>query len=389
MLTYAYQFPIPETTLQQWDASTLEDLPPPSLPFYIPNAPDVSILPVSWIQGDMPLRPDDLLNFDSEENQLHSRTIHEISTMYIRFDQTDDHEDDIQPPPARPSSLSSLKGKQPEYDSNIDVSGSPAHDYQRFYSESSPTRRDEVLSGTRNPVLDSGHQEHQVAGPSLTAWDHFTPTTVTANDEPSIPVAPRPTVVSDNYLLSDSLNHPSLDDAAPPPQLLLSLPLSHYIERSPPLLWSPLSLTVSRTPPTFYDSHDTHLRSPEEERVARDEFTPQLDYTSDSSSDTSVSPTSSPYGWVDSEPFSPVGAFVTPHDELPPFPTVNNSDGPLLFDLSSDANIDFAGEPLLESMRPSLKTRGAITAHYKRKRLFLIDEDEYGERACKRRCIEQ
>jgi len=334
----------------------------------------------------MPLRPDDLPNFDSEENQLHSRTIHEISTMYIRFDQTDDHEDDIQPPPARFSSLSRLKGKQPEHHSDFDVSGSPAHDYQRFHPEASLTRRDEVLSGTRHPVFDSGHQEHQVAGPSLTPWDYFKPTTVATNDEPSISVTPRPTVVSsDDYLLSDSLNHPSLDDA-PPGQLLLSLPLSHYIERSPPLLWSPLSFTVSHTPPPFYDSHD---RGPEEERVARDEFTPQLDYTSDSSSDTSVSTTSSPYGWVDSEPSSPVGAFVTPHADLPPFPTVDNSDGPLLFDLSSDANIEFAGEPLLESMRSSLKTREAVTAHYKRKRLFLIDEDEYGERACKQRCIEQ
>jgi hypothetical protein len=137
------------------------------------------------------------------------------------------------------------------------------------------------------------------------------------------------------------------------------------------------------TPP-FYDSHDTHLRSPKEERVARDEFTPQLD--SDSSSVTSVSTTS---GWVDPEP-SPVGAFVTPHDDLPPFPTVDNPDGPFLFDLASDANVEFTGgKPLVEGMRSSLKTRGAVTAHYKRKRLFLIDEDEYGERACKQRCIEQ
>jgi hypothetical protein len=329
---------------------------------------------------------DDLPNFDSEENQLHSRTIHEISTIDSRFDQdqTDGHEDDIQPPPARSSSLSRLKGKQPEHDINFDASGSPAHDYRRSYPKSSPTRGDDVLSGTRHPVSDSGHKEHQVAGPSPTLWDYFKPTTVTTDDEPSISVAPRPTVVSsDDYLLSGPLDHPSPDDAAPPSELLLSLPLSHYVERSPPLLWSPL-FTVSHTPPPFYDSHDTHLRSPKEERVARDEFTPQLD--SDSSSVTSVSTTS---GWVDPEP-SPVGAFVTPHDDLPPFPTVDNPDGPFLFDLASDANVEFTGgKPLVEGMRSSLKTRGAVTAHYKRKRLFLIDEDEYGERACKQRCIEQ
>jgi hypothetical protein len=339
----------------------------------------------------MPLRPHDLPNFDSEETQLHSRTIHEISTMYTLFDQTDDHEDDIRSP--LPSSLSRLKGKQPEHDSIFDVSRSPAHDCQRFYPESSPKRGDE-LSGTRHPVFDSGPQEDQVAGPSLNPWDYSKPTTVTADDEPSISVTPRP----------------------------LLLPLSHHIERSPPLLWSPLSLTVSHTPPPFYDSHDIHLRSSEEERVARNEFSHQFDYTSNLSSDTCVSTPSSPYGWVDSDPSSPVGVFVTPHDDLPPFPTVDNSDGPLLFDLSSDANIEFAvepllestrsspktatahykckrlfvidenefaGEPLLESMRSSPKIRGEVIARYKRKRLFLIDEDEYGESACKRRCIEQ
>jgi hypothetical protein len=366
MLTCAYQFPIPETTLQQWDASTLEDLPPPSLPFYIPNAPDISIHPISWVHGDMPLRQDDLPNSDS------------------------DYDNDIQPPPT-PSLLSRLKGKQPEQNSNSDVvSGSPAHGFQRFYPESSPTRRDEVLSDTRHPVFDSGHQEHQVAGPSLTLWNYSKPTTVTAKDGPSISVAPRPTLVSsDDYLASHSLHYSSLDDTAPPDQLLPPLPLSHYIERSPPLLWAPLSLTVSHTPPPFHDAYNPYLRSPEEEQVARDGFTPQLDYTSDSSSDTSVSTTNSPFGWIDSEPSSPVGTFVTPHDDLPPFPSVDNSDSPLPFDLSSDANIEFSGESLLESMRSVFKTRETATARYKRKRLFLMEEDEYGERVRKQRCIEQ
>jgi len=123
--------------------------------------------------------------------------------------------------------------------------------------------------------------------------------------------------------------------------------------------------------------------------VARDGFTPQLDYTSDSPSDTSVSTTNSPYGWIDSEPSSPVGAFVTQHDDLPPFPTVDNSNSPLPFDLSSDANIEFSGESLLESMGSSLKAREAATVCYKRKRLFLMEEYEYGERPRKQRCIEQ
>jgi len=79
-----------------------------------------------------------------------------------------------------------------------------------------------------------------------------------------------------------------------------------------------------------------------------------------------------------------------PHDDLPSFPTVDNSDGPLLLDLlPSDVTIEFAGESLLENMRPSVKTRETVPTHYKRKRLFLMEEDEYGERACKQRCIER
>jgi len=78
-----------------------------------------------------------------------------------------------------------------------------------------------------------------------------------------------------------------------------------------------------------------------------------------------------------------------PQDDLPSFPTIDNSDIPLLYDLSSDANIEFPGESRLESTQASLKTKGVVTTHYKRKRLFLMEEDEYGERAHKQRCIEQ
>lgn len=191
--------------------------------------------------------------------------------------------------------------------------------------------------------------------------------------------------------MSRSLDHPFLDGDDSSNQLLSSLPLSHYIERSPPLLWAPLSLTVSHTPPPSRDYlHNTRLQCSDEELAAHHEFTPQLDYTSDSSSDTSVSTTSTPYEWTDSELSSPVGAVVAPRDDLHAFPTVDNSDVSLRFDLSSDANIGFIGESLLESMQPSFKAREAVTAHHKRKRLFLMeDEDAYGERARKQRCVER
>jgi len=122
--------------------------------------------------------------------------------------------------------------------------------------------------------------------------------------------------------------------------------------------------------------------------MAHHEFTPQLDYTLDSPSDTSDSDADTHYGWADSETSSPEGALVTLQDDVPPFPTFDYPDIPLLFNPSSDANIEFPEEPLLESIQPSFKTRELITSHYKRKRLFLTEEDEYGERVCKQRRIE-
>jgi hypothetical protein len=134
------------------------------------------------------------------------------------------------------------------------------------------------------------------------------------------------------------------------------------------------------------DSHLSCRRA--EGAAARYELTPQLDYTSDSPSNSSVSTTDTPYGWADSELSSPEGALITLQDDIPPFPSVDNSDVPLLFDPSSNANIEFTGASL-ETLRPSSKTREPVTAHYKRKRLFIAEEDEYGERPRKQRCIEQ
>ena len=341
----------------------------------------------------MPLRQDDSSYPDSEEDQPHPRTIPEISPTHVRFSQVDDYDDDNQPSPSAPPSHSHLKGKQPEYDSHSDVmSHGPPYDYQRFEPESSPTKIDQLLYGTRHHIFDSGQQEH-LAGTSRTPWKYTEPTTVAANDEPDISVAQSTVISSDDSFMSRSLDHSSLDGDDSSDQLLSSLPLkvlSHYIERSPPLLWAPLSLTVSHIPSPSHDLHNTRLQCPDEEPAAHHEFTPQLDYTSDSSSDTSASTTSTPYEWTDSEPSSPVGALVAPQDDLHAFPTVDNSDVSLLFGLSSDTNIEFVGEYLLESMQPSFKARGAVTAHHKRKRLFLMEEEDvYGERARKQRCVER
>ena len=324
----------------------------------------------------MPLRQDDL-SYPDFEGQLHSRTVPEISTAHARFSQVDDHDDDNQPSPSPAPSHSRLKGKQPEYECHPDVMNNvPPYDHQRFEPGSSPMKIE---------------QEHHVAGTSRIPWKYTDPTTVATNDEPDISVAPRSAgISSDDSFMLRSLDYSFLNGDDSSDQQLSSLPFSHYIERSPPLLWAPLSLTVSQVPPPSRDSQNTRLQCPDEEPAAHHDFTPQLDYTSDSSSDTSVSTTSTPYEWTDSEPSSPVGALVVPQDDLHTFPTVHDSDVSLLFSLSSDANIDSVGESLLESMQPPFKVREVNATHHKRKRLFLMEEDDvYGERARKQRCVER
>jgi len=89
--------------------------------------------------------------------------------------------------------------------------------------------------------------------------------------------------------------------------------------------------------------------------------------------------------WVDSEPFPPEIFII--QDDVPPFPA-DNSDVSLLFDSVSVANPEVTGGSLLGGLLPTLKTREPDSTHYKRKRLF-VEEDEYGERARKQPRIEQ
>jgi len=115
-----------------------------------------------------------------------------------------------------------------------------------------------------------------------------------------------------------------------------------------------------------------------EEPGARCESPENSDYASDSPSDTSDSTTHTSFVWVDSEPSSPE-VFITIEDDVP-FLAIDNSDA---FDSSSVANTEITGGSLLGGLLPTLKTREPVPTHYKRKRLFVAEEDEYGERARK------
>lgn len=384
MLIYVYQLPISESTLQQWDASTLEDLPPPSLPFYVPNTPEFSIQPVSWIPGDNPLSADNSLYPDSEGNQLRPRTSLSISSIHGLSSQVD-NDDDTQSPPSTSHPHSCLKGKQREHNGNPDVRGTPTHKHKRFYLESSPPRTDvdEMFPDTRHFILGS-EQRHHSAGASSSLWSYLELTTF----EPSMSVAPRPAVISDNCLASQSLGHSSADGAAPPDQLPSSSLLSHDIERFLPLLCAPTFHIASHVPSPGHDSYNSHLFCSKAEEFVTYETTPQLDYTSDSSSNSSDSTSGSSYGLADSE-FSSLEDLMMFPNEVPPLPTIDGSSVSLLFNPLSDANFEFTGEPLLENLRTSFNTKELTTVHCKRKRLFLTEEDEYGERARKQRCVGQ
>ncbi|KAI0001845.1 hypothetical protein BJV77DRAFT_19811 [Russula vinacea] len=209
--------PVPEITLREWDASTLEDLPPPSLPFYISGTPDISMHPISWISSDRPLCADNFYT-DSRENNAQS------------------------PPPTAPS-LSRLKGKQREHDGNADVVGSvPTLKHNRFCPMSSPTRTEEVLPVTCHLIFDS-EQEHRMAGASLTSWNYSELTTKAANLEPGMSAAPvRAVIPSNNCMMHWPLDYPSPAGVIPRDQLSSPLPLSHDIEYSSPS-WSLVSLT--------------------------------------------------------------------------------------------------------------------------------------------------
>jgi len=181
-----------------------------------------------------------------------------------------------------------------------------------------------------------------------------------------------------------SFSYPSWGGAVLPNQLS-SLPLSHDIECS-----LPVSLTPSHAPIPDLQvaSYTPHFSCPKEETLTHYESPENFDCASDSPSDTSDSTTHSSSVWVDSEPSSPE-VFITLQDDSFPFITIDNSDVPLLFDFPSVANVEVTAGSLLGGLRPTLRITEPVTTYCKRKRLFLAEEDEYGERARKQTRIER
>jgi len=231
-------------------------------------------------------------------------------------------------------------------------------------------------------------QERHVAGTSLNPWNYFERNINTADLETGQSVTLGTAALPpNNFPMLPSLNCPSRDGAVPTNQLSSSLPLNYDIEYSLPS-WAPVSLISSHAPIPDLASYTPHFSCPMEEPMARYESPENFDCASDSSSDTSDSTTHTSFVWVDSEPSSHE-VFLTVQDDFPSFPTIDNSDVPLLFDSPSVANAEVTGGSMLGGSRPTLRTREPVPTYCKRKRLFVAEEDEYGERARKQPRIGQ
>jgi hypothetical protein len=263
------------------------------------------------------------------------------------------------------------------------VDNAPSHEHKRYCQTS--TRMEGECSDPGHLILDS-EQERHVAGTSLTRWNHFEPNTNTADAEPGPSVAPGTAACSpNNFPMLPSLSYPSRGGAVLPNQLSSSLPLSYDIECYLSSC-APVSLTPSHAPIPDLPTYTPHFSCPMEGPMARYESPENFGCASDSPSDTSDSTTHTSFVWVDSEPSSP-DVFITLQDDFPPFPTIGNSDVPLLFDSPSVANAEVTGES--RGLRPTMKTREPTPTYYKRKRLFDAEEDEFEERAHKQPRIEQ
>ncbi|KAI0307980.1 hypothetical protein B0F90DRAFT_99107 [Multifurca ochricompacta] len=384
-------FPISETTLRQWDASTLEDLRKPLLPYYVPDSPGISLLPVSWVSSEKPLGGggEDLVHRDSVGEQFHILASPENS-IQSRSGQMDD--DPLQLPPTQSPTPSSLKRKLVEYDIDSDVV-KYALTRKRLHLESSTVDANIVIgkqfptARNRPPISGPGGQGHHGASASHISWHIHERATLS---RPACDASGALQLVAAS--LDNTLALRALDfiETAPTDQLPFSPLPSHDIEPfSPSSLTSAVSATLSYVSPPGYASQKLYPpRSRNVELEGHYEFTPLLDYALDSSSDSSLAITGASYGnLADTAPFPAKGAraIVTLQGELFPFPVVAYTK---IFGPSSEIEVGLPGSSRLEDSRQSYKTNELVPIRYKRKRLFIAYEDNYEGRVHKSRSIE-
>jgi hypothetical protein len=297
-----------------------------------------------------------------------------------------DSEDEDDGPPQAPQLLrfSSRKRKFVECDSDLDV------------ARDAPSKRICLgLHMTHTAIatkerLSEAHFRHDtseecvdlITNSDLTPWSNSG--CVPAPDLPALSYSAIPLSVNTSASQGRPSGDASLETQSPSWSLQC-----HEVDLSFPESLTTLLAASSHAPFSNHSASDARPQS-----VGSDvPFDPYIDDVADLSSDRSLTSDDSSCGsWAyleTLEPDSPVGAFVTLRDGLYQAPNLNIAHPSFIFDLSTDVEIDLIRHHQLERPRLSVEGGEAIFDNYKRKRLFITNEDEYEERPCKRRSIEQ
>jgi hypothetical protein len=375
------QFPISETTLRQWDASTLEDLHTPPLPSDVPNSPSISVHPISWIPEAWPSSEDDLDHGGFVKEQPLIGPSPEISLIQDRSDLADD-DDGTQAP-----QLLRFSGHKRKFvDSDGDLDRDVPSSKRTCLKSHTTIATKERSPGAHYTISASEERVHHITNSDLTLWPNSGCITVScpALDVSVLSCPATPPSVNTSVSHSHSSGDPSLQNQSPfsslqGAEIELSLPDSMTT-----------SLAASSQLPN-YSAPDARPQSAGSEAP----FGPYVDNIPDSFSDSSLTSDDSScgsWGYLETlEPESPTGAFVTLQDELFQIPNLDISNPSFILGLdpTSDVEINLTGHLQLERSRLSYESSETIFDKCKRKRLFIANEDEYEERPCKRRSIEQ
>jgi hypothetical protein len=374
------QLPISETTLRLWDASTLEDLHPPPLPSDLPDTPSISVQSISWFPEEWPSSVDDLRHSGFAKQLPLIGPSPEISLIRGHSDLEDDDNSPTQAPQLL--CVSGRKRKFVECDSDLDVA--------RDVPSSKRICLELIMSHTNTATRErspEAHYHHCATEESVypTPWSNSgcVPGSCPVPDVPVLSSPAIPLSVDTSVSQDQSSGDTSLETQSP--SRLLQC---HEVELSYP---ESLATSLAASAHALFPNHSTSDARPQS-ASSDAPSDPFVDDMADLSSDSSLTSDDSSCGsWAyleTLEPDSPTGAFVTLRDGLCQAPNLDVSNPSFIFDLSTDVEIDLTRHHQLERPR-LLEGSKAIFDNYKRKRLFITNEDEYEERPCKRRSIEQ
>jgi hypothetical protein len=342
---------------------------------------------ISWFPEEWPSSVDDLRPGGLAKQPPLIGPSPEISLKRGRSDSED--EDDSPPQAPQLLRFSSRKRKFVECDSDLDVARD-APSSKRICLGLHMTHT--TISTKERP--SEAHFRHATSEESV---DLITNSDLTPwSNSGCVPApCPAPSLPVLSYLaIPPSVNTSVLQDQSPGDTSLETRSPSWSLQYHEVDLSFPESLTTSLAA-SSHGSFPNHSASDARPQSVGSDvpFEPYIDDMADSSSDgrlTSDDSSCGSWAYLETlEPDSPTRAFVALRDGLCQAPNLNIAHPSFIFDLSTDVEIDLIRHHQLERPRLSVEGGEAIFDNYKRKRLFITNEDEYEERPCKRRSIEQ